>query len=65
MFYEFKEILVEINFIEELKAIEVTKSCPPFFHNSPYLRKYVLIRLTSYRWQPYISQFGDITKGLL
>ena len=27
------------------------------------LRKYDLIQLTPYRWQPYISEYCDITKG--
>ena len=36
-----------------------------FFNNSPYLRKYVSIRLTPYHLQPSISQFCDITKDLL
>ena len=35
-----------------------------FLHNSPYLRKYVLIRLTPYLWQPSISQFCNATKGV-
>ena len=35
-----------------------------FFHSSPYLRKYDLIRLTPYHWQPYNWQFSDITKEM-
>ena len=34
-----------------------------FFHNSPYLQKYVLIRLILYHWQ--LLQFCDITKDIL
>ena len=30
MFYEFKDILLEIGFIEEVKVIEVTKDAPLF-----------------------------------
>ena len=33
-------------------------------YNSLYLRKYDLIPLTSYHWQPCISQFRGITKGI-
>ena len=33
-----------------------------FFLNFPYLRKYDLIRLILYLWQPCISQFCDITQ---
>ena len=36
-----------------------------FFHNSPYSQKYDLICFTPYLWQPCISQFCDITKGII
>ena len=35
-----------------------------FFHDSPYSRKYVLLRLPPYHWQTCISQFCDIKKDL-
>ena len=35
-----------------------------FFHNSLYLEKDVLIRLTPYHRQPGILQFCDNTKGV-
>ena len=34
-----------------------------FFPQFPYSRKYDLICLTPYHWQPCISQFCGITKG--
>ena len=37
----------------------------PFFNNFLYLRKYDLICLPPYHWQPCISQFCDITKGII
>ena len=33
-----------------------------FFYNSPYSRKYDLIRLTLYHWQPCILKLGDNPK---
>ena len=36
-----------------------------FFHDSSYSRKYDLMRLISYHWQFCISQYCNITKGLL
>ena len=42
-----KEILLEIGFIEDMRANWGNEEVPQtFFHNSPYSRKYVLIRLT-------------------
>ena len=35
-----------------------------FFHNFLVLRKYDLIRLTPFHWQPRILQFYHITKSL-
>ena len=62
----FKEILLKIGFIEELRTTRGNKELPQtFFHYSPYSQKYVLIRLTLYHWQPCILQFCDITKGVL
>ena len=52
----------------ELLEVPVIKRCPKLFStipNSSYLRKYVLIRLTTYHWQSYFSQFCDITKSVL
>ena len=62
----FKEILLEIGFIEEMRTTSGNEEVPQtFFHNSLYLQKYDLIHWTSYHWQPCILQFCDITKGLL
>ena len=36
-----------------------------FFHNLLYSQKYHLIRLTLHHWQPRISQFCDITEGII
>ena len=56
----------EIVLIEEVRTTWSNKEMPrTFFQNLPYLRNYVLIRLTLYHWQPCISQFCDITKGVL
>ena len=59
-----KEILLEISFIEEIRTTPGNKEVlQTFFPQFPYSQKYVLIRLTPYHWQPYISQFCNITKG--
>ena len=62
-----EEILLEIGcFIEEIRTTWGDKEVPQtFFHNSLYLRKYDLIRLTPYHWQTCISQFCDITKSII
>ena len=36
-----------------------------FFYNFLFLQTYDLIRLTPHHWQPCISQFCDITKGIV
>ena len=62
---ELEEILLEIGFIEEMRTTWGYKEVPQtFFHNSPYLRKYDLIPLIRYYWQPSISKFCGITKNL-
>ena len=62
----FEEILLEIGFIEEMRTTCGNEEVPQtFFLYTPCLRKYTLIRLTSYHWQPCILQFCDITKGML
>ena len=38
---------------------------PNLFYNFLYLLKHDLTRLTAYHWQPCISQFCDITKGII
>ena len=60
------QILLEIAFIEEMRTTWGNKEVPQtFFYNSPYSRKYELIRLTPYHWQPCTLQFFDITKGMI
>ena len=60
------KILLEIGFIEEMRTTRGNKEVPQtFFHISHSSRKIILIRLTPYHWQPCISQFCDISKGLL
>ena len=62
----FKEIPLEIGFIEKIRTTWGNKEVPQIFlHNSLYLQKYDLIRLTLYHWQPFVSQYCDTTKGLL
>ena len=63
MYREFKEILPEIGFIEEMRTTSGNKEVlQTFFHNS---RKYNLIRLTPYHWQSRISQFRAITNDII
>ena len=61
-----KEILLEIGFVEEMRSTWGNKEVPQTFSpNTPYSRKYVLICCTPRHWQPCVSQFCDITKGVL
>ena len=60
-----QEILFEIDFVEEMKTTYGNKEVPKPFPTISTMRKYVLIRLTTYHWQPWFSQFCDITKGVL
>ena len=61
-----KEIQLEIGLIEEMRTIWENKEVPQtFFQNPLHSQKYVLHCLTPYHWQFCISQFCDITKGLL
>ena len=49
-----------------MKTTRGNKKLPQtFFQNFFYLGKYDLILLTSYHWQTCISQFWNITKGIL
>ena len=62
----FKELFLEIGCIQEMRTTWGNIQVPQiFFHDSPYSRKYDLIRVTPYHWHPCISQFCNITKGLL
>ena len=57
------DILLEIDFIEEMRTTCGSKEGPQtFFQNSPYSQKFILIPLIL---QPCISQFCAITKGVL
>ena len=48
-----------------MRTTQGNKQVPQIsFRNSPYSRKYVLIRLTLHHWQPCILQFYDITKDV-
>ena len=59
-----KKVLLEFGFIEEMRTTRGNKEVfQTFFSNFFYLRKYDLIRLTPYLWQPWISQFYDIKKA--
>ena len=58
--------LLEISFNGEMRYTRGNEEMRlTLFHNSPYSRKYVLIRLTPYHWQPCVSQFCDVAKGIL
>ena len=61
----FKEILLEISLIEEMKTAcyEVIKRCPKPYSTIPLTAKINLIRLTTYHWQHFVSNFCDIRKG--
>ena len=57
----FKEILLEIGFIEEMRTIQVNTEVPhTFFYNFLDLRKCGLIRLTPYHFQPCIRNFVTV-----
>ena len=52
--------------LKKLRTTWGNKGVPQtFFYNSLYLRKCDWIRLTSYHWQPRISQFYGIAKGII
>ena len=62
----FKEILLEIGFIEEMRTIWGNKEVPQtFFHNFLYLRKYDLISFDFVPLSTLHSQFCDFTKGII
>ena len=59
-----KEILLEIDFIKEMRTIWGNKEVPQtFFHNFLYLRKYDVIRLTTHDCQPCIRNFVTLQKA--
>ena len=61
----FKEMLLKIDIIEEMRTTCSNKQVPQtFFHNYFNMQQYDLICLTTYHWQPCILQFCDITKGV-
>ena len=60
------EILLEISFIEEMRTTWGNKEVPLIvLRTFLYSRKCDLVRLTADHWQLCISQFYDITKGII
>ena len=57
----FKEILLEISFIEEMRTTSGNRGASNLFSQLLLYAKIDLIHLILYHWQPCILQFYNIT----
>ena len=60
-----KKYCLKSALLKKLELLEIIEMPQTLFHNFLYSRKYDLIRLTPYHWQPCILQFCDIKKGII